>query len=388
MNVISLYFALWVTVDKGGDDILYSISLSGSMLAVAVCMPIFGAISDQTGKRRGPLAILTIICCIATALIGLVDELITGLLLFFVANYCYQSSMVFYNGMLPNVSKGHNVGIISGLGVSVGYLGSFTGLLVVKPFVAEGCRKEAFLPTAVMFLLFSLPCFLFVRDPERRDSNTLDWRKAFLTLKKTLIQTGRYPHLIKFICVHFLILDVINTIIAFMSVYANKVIGFDDSEISLFMILATIMAIIGSIAIGWIVRVRGSRLTYLFVLIIWMITLFITIISQNETIFWFIGPLAGIGMGGVWVVSRSLLIELCPPWKIGEFFGIYGMAGKMASIIGPLLWGLTVFFFEERQTFKYRAAVTVLLILAIIATVVYRSLLNDLQNKKTNPQLG
>ena len=59
MNVISLYFALWVTVDKGGQDILYSVALSGSMLAVALSVPLFGTISDHTGRRRGPLIFLT-----------------------------------------------------------------------------------------------------------------------------------------------------------------------------------------------------------------------------------------------------------------------------------------------------------------------------------------
>ena len=115
------------------------------------------------------------------------------------------------------------------------------------------------------------------------------------------------------------------------------------------------------------------------VLAIWVVALFTAVVSQSETVFWIVGPLAGIGMGGVWVVSRTFLIELCPPEKIGEFFGLYGMAGKMASIIGPLLWGVTVMIFEETQTFKYRAAVAVLLFLTIVAIGVYHSLLNDLK---------
>ena len=105
MNVISLYFALWVTVDHGGQDILYSTALSGSMLAVAISAPVFGTISDQTGRRRFPLTLLTIISVLATALIGQADELWVGLLLFVIANYCYQSALVFYNGMLPSVAR-------------------------------------------------------------------------------------------------------------------------------------------------------------------------------------------------------------------------------------------------------------------------------------------
>ena len=104
MNVISLYFALWVTVDKGGQDIFYSTTLSLSMLAVALSAPVFGAVSDNTGKRQGPLTVLTLLCVICTALIGEVDNLWMGLFLFAIANYCYQSALVFYNGMIPSVS--------------------------------------------------------------------------------------------------------------------------------------------------------------------------------------------------------------------------------------------------------------------------------------------
>ena len=114
MNVISLYFALWVTVDHGGRDILYSSALSISMLAVAVSVPFFGAISDTTGKRREPLIGLTMLCVFCTGLIGTTDHLWAGLILFMVANYGYQSALVFYNGMLPSISRGSHVGLISG----------------------------------------------------------------------------------------------------------------------------------------------------------------------------------------------------------------------------------------------------------------------------------
>jgi UMF1 family MFS transporter len=134
MNVISLYFALWVTVDHGGQDILYSMALSSSMLAVAISAPVFGTISDQTGRRSLPLTLLTFISVLTTAVIGQTDQLWVGLLLFIVANYCYQSALVFYNGMLPDVARNSNVGVVSGYGVALGYIGSIAGLSLVAPY--------------------------------------------------------------------------------------------------------------------------------------------------------------------------------------------------------------------------------------------------------------
>ena len=378
MNVISLYFALWVTVDHGGQDILYSIALSGSMLAVAISAPVFGTISDQTGKRRFPLTLLTIVSVLATALIGEVEQLWAGLLLFVIANYCYQSALVFYNGMLPSVARQSNVGMISGYGVALGYVGSIAGLRLVEPFVTDGGRSAAFLPTAILFLVFAIPCFLYVKDPSPKPFY-VDIGKSFRTLKKTITDASDYHVLLKFFVVHFLILDVVNTIIAFMSVYAHKVIGFDGKQITSFLILSTVFAMLGSLVIGWLVKHKGTVFSYGLVLWIWLTALTLIVISPGETLFWAVGPLAGVGMGGVWVTSRVIVVELSPPEKVGEFFGIYSLAGKMASIAGPLLWGSVVWIFQDTQTLKYRAAVGSLLLITIATIFLFNALKKQMQ---------
>ena len=370
MNVISLYFALWVTVDHGGQDIFYSAALSGSMFAVAISVPLFGAISDQTGRRRGPLTLLTIISVIATALIGQASQLWAGICLFVIANYCYQSALVFYNGMLPAVSRHSSVGMVSGYGVALGYMGSIAGLLLIKPFVETGGRPAAFLPTALMFLIFALPCFFFVKDPDPKPFR-IDTGKAFRTLKNTLVNAAQYHVLLKFIGIHFLILDVVNTVIAFIAVYANKVIGFTDSQITTFLILSTTFAMLGSWLIGQQVKYKGTVPSYWTVLCLWLAALTLIVVSPGESLFWVAGPLAGMGMGGVWVVSRTIVVELSPPEKVGEFFGIYGLAGKMASIVGPLIWGSVVWLFQDTQTLKYRAAIFSLLLITIITLILF-----------------
>ena len=381
MNVISLYFALWVTVDHSGQDILYSTALSLSMLAVALSVPVFGTLSDTTGKRRVPLIGLTLLCVFATGLIGTTDHLLTGLILFMVANYGYQSALVFYNGMLPSISQGSHVGLVSGYGVALGYLGSIAGMLMVQPFVEESGRSAAFFPTATLVLVFALPCFLFVKDPEIRTASSVRVREAFKTLKETFLRARQYRSLFRFILIHFLVLDAVNTIIAFMSVYASKVIGFSGGQIMKFMISSTVGAMIGSLVIGILVKHKGVIWSYWLVLGAWIVSLFLAAISQSETLFWVVGPIAGIGMGGVWVVSRAFIIELSPPEKVGEFFGLYGFAGKAASILGPMLWGSVVWALNSTGTLKYRVAVTVLLGIVVVAAFLFRDLTRQMQQQ-------
>lgn len=388
MNVISLYFALWVTVDHDGQDILYSTALSLSMLAVALSVPVFGALSDTSGKRRVPLIGLTLLCIFATGLIGTTDHLWTGLILFMVANYGYQSALVFYNGMLPSISRGSHVGLVSGYGVALGYLGSILGMVLVKPFVESGGRAAAFLPTAGLLLFFSLPCFLFVKDEETRTTPLFRIKEAFSTLKETLLRARQYYALFRFILIHFLVLDAVNTIIAFMSVYASKVIGFDDGQIIKFLISSTVGAMIGSLVIGILVKRKGVIWSYWLVLALWIVSLSLTAVSQSETLFWLVGPIAGVGMGGVWVVSRAFIVELSPPEKVGEFFGLYGLAGKAASILGPMLWGIVVWTLNSTGTLKYRVAVAVLLGIVMVAALLFRNLAQHLSENPRHQQIG
>jgi len=377
MNVISLYFALWVTSDHGGSDILYSFALSLSMLAVALSAPLYGVFSDHTGNRKGPLIAFTLMCVLATGGIGMTDQLGTGLILFVVANYAYHCALVFYNGMLPGLASGARMGLVSGYGVSLGYVGAIAGLLLVKPFVEAGGRSSAFIPTAVLFLVFSIPCFLFVSDSERKNPEPVSLQKVWRTAVQTGRDIQRYRTLFKFLLIHFLILDVVNTLIAFMAIYANKVMGFNDSQINTFLILSTVGAMLGSLAIGALARWQGAQKTYLLVLWIWVIVLALAVFSPDQTTFWCVGPLAGMGMGGVWTVSRALLAEWSPAEKLGEFFGFYGMAGKIAAIMGPLLWGSVVWLLNDFPILKYRGAVFALLLIALGTVFLYRRLMKE-----------
>jgi len=206
MNIISLYFPLWVTVDKGGADILYGVALSSSMVLVAISMPLLGAFSDRMGRRIPLLVGLTLLSVIFTGLIGISNQLILGLIFFVLANYGYHAALVPYDALLPQVSRGFSVGKVAGIGVALGYVGAITGIVMVKPFVSEAGRGAAFIPTAFLFLLFSLPCFFLIKEEKKTKSpvfrGTLG--KEFMQIKETLLNTKKYPGLLPFLIANFL----------------------------------------------------------------------------------------------------------------------------------------------------------------------------------------
>jgi UMF1 family MFS transporter len=104
------------------------------------------------------------------------------------------------------------------------------------------------------------------------------------------------------------------------------------------------------------------------VIVLWIATLVLAMFSVQRRIFWFAGPLFGLGLGGIWTVSRAYLLDICHPEERGQMFAIYGLVGRCAAIIGPLVWGGVFAIFEpslgERKAYRLAiGAVTVLMLL-------------------------
>jgi UMF1 family MFS transporter len=377
LNVISLYFALWVTIEKGREDIFYSMALSGSLLVAAILGPLLGAISDIYRKRMFFLVWFTCIACVFTAILGTVHGLFLGLIIFAMANIVYQLASVFYNALLAKICEKEQIGRVSGFGIALGYVGAIVGLLLSRPFVLKYGYQAAFIPTAVLFFVFSLPCFFLVKEDKTEDTQKLhrhSIRDIYLRIKEPFVRSSKYPGLLRFLVAAFVFLNAVNTVIIFMSVYAKKAIGLSDNELMFIYLVSTVTAIIGSFVFGVVTDRVGARKALMISLLIWFAALILTALTYSKILFLFIGPLLGIAMGSIWTASRALIVRLCPEEKLGEIFGIFGMVGKFAAIVGPLIWGLTILALGPLGIFKYRIAMFTQCLIIFSSWLIFRKM--------------
>ncbi|MEO6458553.1 MAG: MFS transporter, partial [Chloroflexia bacterium] len=231
INVVSTYFPLLVK-ERGQNDAVYAYPMSAALLFVALLMPVLGAMSDRNGRRMPWLISLTLLCIAMTGVMGLVSDLWLVIGAFVIASIGYQTALVFYDALLPSVSTMLNWGKVSGLGVGLGYAGALAGLTAVTYLIGDNSSQEAFLPTALLFLIFAIPCFLFVRDKRlnvdrKVSSDSISWRGYATQLWRTLQDTRRVPGLFTFLVANFFYSDALNTVIIAMSIYSTEVIGFD-----------------------------------------------------------------------------------------------------------------------------------------------------------------
>lgn len=409
MNIATLFFAVWLVKDVGATNTMAALASSVSSLLVVLSIPVFGAISDATQRRKPWVVGFTLISVIMTALMGVVGQTMVPLVgesvidpavssyilagvpafailtAFIIANWAYQGAMPFYNAMMFELVPPNELGRLSGVGTALGYVGSIVGVLLVSPFfngalpvvgaLSEGTvsflksvfpytshagRVSTFVPTAVLFLLFSLPLFIFCKDHfARTERKRVEWREAFRGVAQTLRDSRRYPGALRFLLASFLYQDAIGTIIQYMALYAVMAMGFKEgSEITLFVVL-TIPAAIGSYFIGKLVDRIGPKRSLVFVIASWVILLIAMIIVPNQFSFWIVGAAIGLIFGGVATSERPLLLTLIPEGEAARFFSLMVLSSRAAAIAGPLIWGWTVdgLLPSFGTGFAYRAAV-------------------------------
>ncbi len=382
LNIVSLYFALWIVRDMGGRDADYGFASAISQVFVFVSAPFLGALSDQMPRRVPLLAISTAVCCLATVFLGAWGPAI-GLILFIVANYAYQAGLVFYDALLPDVSNDANRGRISGLGSGIGYLGSFVGLgvgMLILTSDPQG-KPTVFLWTGSLFALFSIPCFLFVRERVRGAGQSIVEAalRAIRELRDTLARVRSYPGLGRFLIGRALYADATTTIIVFMGVYVTQELGFTERGAELVLAVGIAAAIVAGLVWGWVVDAIGARRTLNLVLGVWAIVFVgaaaVAYLRLPTYLFWIIAPLAGVGLAGTSTADRPLLLQLAPRDRIGQFYGLYAMIGRFAAIVGPALWG----FIVDILGLGRPAAVLSLLAMVVLSYVVLRPLRSILE---------
>ena len=426
MNIATLYFSVWIVADLGSTDLVYAVANAAASVLMVVAIPVLGAISDARRIRKPWVVGFTIASCLGCVAIGVIGQstlplvgegvahpaivpvgwhatagmLLPVLVAFALANFAYQAAQPFYNAMMPELVPVEEQGRLSGFGVAVGYVGSIIGVAMVLPFftgelplagklsagvtgvlhaivpfTSNGGRVSTFVPTGVLFFIFSLPLFLFCRDHNRAPRGTaVNWRKAFRDVAETITAAKRHPGALRFIVTSLVYQDAIGTIVSFMTLYAVRAVQFEKGqEVKLFMVL-TIPAIFGSYFYGRLVDRIGAKRSLTITLWIWVALLGCMMAVTTQSAFWFVGLAIGLNFGGVNAIERPLLLSLIPDVEAGRYFSLMLLSARVAAIIGPLLWGLTTAALEGPlgTSIAYRAAVLVVAIMFVIAILILR----------------
>jgi UMF1 family MFS transporter len=162
---------------------------------------------------------------------------------------------------------------------------------------------------------------------------------------RTLRNLGGYAGVGTFILATVLYTDAANTAIANMALYGRVVFGMDTGQVTGLLLFSTIFAVIGSVAFGYLCDRAGPKRTLLAVLVVWFVAIVLAAGAVGAWMLFVAGPFVGVALGGMWTVGRVMLVALSPPEKLGEFFGLFSLAGKVSAVFGPALTAGLLFAF-------------------------------------------
>ena len=355
--VFAAYFTKAVAADAVTGTAQWGYAMSLSALAVAVASPVFGAVADHSGRRKPWLAVFSVLCVAATALLWFTrpdpGDVLWALVLVGLANFGFETGMVFYNAMLADLAPPGRIGRLSGWGWGLGYVGGLACLAVALvglvqaevPWFgldkgsAEHVRATALL-VAAWFAVFAVPLFLFTPDsPATGVSLAEAARRGLASLADTVRRIREHAHVARFLLARMIYTDGLNTLFAFGGIYAAGTFGMDFSELILFGIGMNVTAGLGAACFAWIDDFIGPKRTILIAVAALTVLGGILLVVPSKTLFWVFGLPLGIFVGPAQAASRSLMTHLAPPALRTEMFGLYALSGKATAFVGPALLG-------------------------------------------------
>jgi UMF1 family MFS transporter len=377
--IVSFAMGPWTTAALGETTGTFAFTVAASLSVAlnAAVSPVLGAMSDRTGGRKRYLLVFTIGCIVPTLVIGVVNIWL-GLLFFAIANFAYQAALIYYDALLPDVALPASRGRLSGVGVALGYVGSIVSALLLRTTTdADGhITAASFVLIGSLFAVFAIPIFVIVRERQREGGSfsPAEALHSWSQLRTTIEHARQRPGLLRFVVGRFFYTDPINTAIAVMSLFAIHAVGFSEGEALGVLIGLIVVAVIASFFWGILCDRIGPKRTLMLVLGSWTVGLLLIGLWLDKVAFLVAGAILGSGLGGVAVTDRLLLLRLTRPEEVGEMLGLYGMAGKLSAVVGPLMYGSIVLILDPEKIgpIAYQVAILSLLVLMVIGFWIVR----------------
>ncbi len=375
-----LYFAQWVVLDNHIDEIWLGGVFVASTIALLITSPFLGAWSDKIGRRLPFLKWTTFLLLAFAVLLGLVTtsslpaipRVVVALFLFFFIQYFYQSSLIFYNTLITQLSSSKNIGKISGIGEVFSDLGWLLGPAILLPFAnkaitifGEPGRGQVFLPAVLILALLGLPMIFWFKEKKSPLSRTK------LNLFQIYSHLRANKNVTIFLIAFMFVSDALLTASLYFAIYLDQVFKISDNQKFLALALLEIVAIPSAYFIGKFSDKFGIK-RLLLISCLDLVLVFIGLaVTTSLPAAYVLSGLVGLGFAGFYATTRALLPKISPASQHGEYFGLYSTFQKFASILGPLVWGLVVFSLKDLGNLKYRWAIASMAALVLLGTYLF-----------------
>lgn len=358
--VFAAYFVGAVADKADWATLAWTSALSLSYAIVMFTMPAMGAWADRHAAKKKLLMLVTVACVVSTAALSWVGpgQVTLAIICIVISNTFYSYGESLTASFLPELAKPEGMGRISGWGWAWGYLGGMLSLGICLAYVlwaqAQGQTAGQFVPvtmwvTAGIYALAATLTFVFLKEHAQpqlsRERAASQWQQ----LRQTFLEAKAYKDFMQLMACAVAYQGGVAVAITLAAIYAEQVIGFQPQETMMLIFVLNIAALVGALVFGYAQDKIGHKLALSLTLLGWSITCIMAALTSSKEVFWWAAALAGVCMGSSQSTGRAMAGMLIPTHRLAEFFGLWTFAIRLASIVGPLGYGLITWLTDGNQ---------------------------------------
>lgn len=352
-SVVPIYFNSINTGASSAELVTaWANAQTAASLIVALLMPILGSLADFAGNKIKffmGFFLTGLVLCFAQAI---PMSAMAFLVVYVLCTIGLNSSMTFYDAMLPDITTDERMDSVSSSGYAWGYIGSCVPFIVCIVLILAGpaalgldmlfCVRVSFIITGIWWLAFTVP---LVRSYTQRYAKELapgetfagEIAKTIRGLGTTMRRIAQDKAILIYMVAYFFYIDGVHTVISMATTYGTS-LGLDSTSLILALLVTQFVAFPSAIAYGKLAGKYGTlRMIIIAVVAYVCIVLFAAFFLKTEVEFWILAVVVGMFQGGIQALSRSYFGKLVPKEQSNEYYGFFDIFGRYASVLGTLL---------------------------------------------------
>ncbi|WP_080146987.1 MFS transporter [Marinilactibacillus piezotolerans] len=324
-------------------------TISAYTLISALLFPVLGTMADVKGFKKKFFLFFLLLGLGGTVSLAFIPHTNwIGLLIgYALASIGMAGANVFYDGFLVDITEPERMNRVSARGFSLGYIGSCIPFIIsmgivmlsqggVIPLSTILATRIAFIITALWWAVFSIPMIKNVHQHHGVERRPHLVKHSFKRLFSTFRELSKYKSAFMFLIAYMLYIDGVGTIISMSTSYGTD-LGLESTDLLVVLFAVQVVAAPFAILYGRLAdRFPGKTMIYV-AIVIYIFICFYAFFMSSLVDFWILAMLVATSQGGIQSLSRSYFGRIIPKDRANEFFGLYDIFGRFASIIGPFL---------------------------------------------------
>lgn len=347
--VLPIYFNYLVTSAGLSDEratSMWAYAASAVTLVTAFLSPILGNLADYKGFKRPLFFFSALIGILFLCSLSIPMPWLIFLILYVFSKIFYSVSLVFYDGMINDITTFDRVDMISSKGYAFGYIGSVVPFIIsiviiqFSPLDYSISMPIAFFLNAAWWLGFTIPLAKTYKQKTYSESRPRSAKKRVSEVFALFTEKmDNKKGILLFLLSFFFYIDGVYTVIDMATSFGTSV-GIDTMHLLLALLVTQFVAFPAALIFGKLAKkIRNDNLILISIIAYLGVSIF-AIFLKDAWQFWVLAVVVGLFQGGVQALSRSYFAKIIPVNKSGYLFGIMDIFGKGASFTGTLLVGL------------------------------------------------